>query len=557
MQHKITKYKPFPAIDIANRTWPNKSIENPPIWCSVDLRDGNQALIDPMSLEEKLKLFHLLVNIGFKQIEIGFPSAAKVEYDFLRKLIDENLIPDDVTIQVLCQAREHLIKKTFDSIQGAKNVIFHIYNSTSVAQRKIVFQKEQSEITRLILEAMDIVIEEQKNFKENLTLQYSPESFTNTELEFAKDICNAVIEKYKPHTSNKIIINLPATVEVATPNIYADMMEWMGRELSHREDVVLSSHAHNDRGTAVAATELSLLAGSQRVEGTLLGNGERTGNVDILTMALNMYTQGVYPNLDFSDIDGIIEILEECTKIDTHVRHPYVGELVYTAFSGSHQDAIKKGMTHQQSKQDDFWEVPYLPIDPADLNRTYHDVIRINSQSGKGGAAFILDNSYGFILPKKMHPEFGRVIQHYSDTVGVEIKKEDILRLFEEKYFQPSQALIFTHLTILNSNHDEVTVKLEFTLQGKSISSEATGNGPIDAAKKALEQNFLHPFTIGDYAEHALGPKSDAEAISYVQIEDENYNCIYGVGRDTNTTKAAIKAMFCAVNLLFLESIKA
>ena len=553
-KNNITKYRPFGQIPLTNRQWVDKTITKPPIWCSVDLRDGNQALINPMSLETKVAFFKLLVAIGFKEIEVGFPSAAKVEFDFLRKLIDDNLIPDDVTIQVLCQARNHLIDKTFESIKGAKNVIFHIYNSTSIAQRKIVFKKEKSEITALILEAIDYVIEAQKNFDGNLSLEYSPESFTNTELEFSKEICNAVIERYHPHTNNKIIINLPATVEVSTPNIYADMMEWMSNALIHREDVTLSAHTHNDRGTAVAATELSLLAGVDRVEGTLLGNGERTGNVDILTMALNLYTQGIDPLLDFSDVNEIAEKLEQFTEITTHIRHPYVGELVYTAFSGSHQDAIKKGIDYIREKDDDFWEVPYLPIDPSDVGRSYEKIIRINSQSGKGGIAYILDKEYGFNLPKSMHPEFAKVVQQYSDKVDKEVSKEEIYQLFRAHYFLDSEQPLHLHLDkfhIIQDDGEEIDIELCYTLNGKEICQKARGNGPIDGAKKALDKSYPNPFTLRDFSEHTLGVSSSAQAAAFIQIETAEHKTIFGVGVDTNTTKANIKAIFCALNLAF------
>jgi 2-isopropylmalate synthase len=553
MQKKITKYKAFGQIPLQNRKWPDNTISKPPIWCSVDLRDGNQALVDPMNMEQKLTLFKLLVDIGFKEIEVGFPSASAIEYDFLRKLIEENLIPNDVTIQVLCQAREELIKKTFESLKGAKNVTFHIYNSTSIAQRKIVFKKEKNEIIDLILEGIDNVIKYQKDFNGNLSLEYSPESFTNTELDFAKDICNKVVEKYLPHTQNKIILNLPATIEVSTPNIYADMIEWISSNLKHRNKIILSSHTHNDRGTAVAATELALLAGIDRVEGTLLGNGERTGNVDILTLALNMYTQGIYPNLDFKNIDEIVKIIEDCTKIKTHIRAPYVGELVYTAFSGSHQDAIKKGMTYQKGKDNDFWEVPYLPIDPTDLNRTYQDIIRINAQSGKGGSAYILENEFGFILPKQMQSEFATIVQDYGDKIAKEIKKEDILKLFTQYYFDIKEHIIFQNISIKDIDNEKVEVNIQYILNDKEINANAIGNGPIDATKKAIEKNYPHKFSIGTFSGHSLGKTSSAEAVSYIQVESQNHKKVFGIGKDTNTTIATIKAMFCAINLIFKD----
>ena len=402
------KYRPYPQIDLPNRIWPTKTITNAPAWCSVDLRDGNQALINPMDMDKKLELFALLLKLGFKEIEVGFPSASAVEFDFLRRLVDDKLIPDDVTIQVLVQAREHLIKRTFESLAGVKKATVHLYNSTSIAQRKIVFGKDKDEIIALALEGVDLIKKYEKEHDGEIFLEYSPESFTGTELEFAAQISNAVTQRWGISEDRKVIINLPATVEMATPNVYADQIEWMSRNLDNRENVIISTHTHNDRGTSVAATELALLAGADRVEGTLLSNGERTGNVDIITLALNMTTQGVNSTLDFSNINEVVEIVERCTEIDTHYRHPYVGELVYTAFSGSHQDAINKGLAYQINKDEEFWEVPYLPIDPADVGRTYEDVIRINSQSGKGGVAYILEHDFGYQLPKAMHPEIGR-----------------------------------------------------------------------------------------------------------------------------------------------------
>ena len=411
MSNDNKKYRPFNQVKIPDRTWPDKVIDTAPLWCSVDLRDGNQALITPMNLEQKIELFKLLVKIGFKDIEVGFPSASAVEFEFLRTLVDQNLIPDDVRIQVLVQAREHLIQRTFESLKGIKKAVVHLYNSTSVAQRKIVFSKEQDEIIEIAVQGVDLIKKFENSIDTEIFLEYSPESFTGTEVDFAAKICNAVTQRWGISKERPVIINLPATVEMATPNTYADMIEWMGRNLDHREHVLISTHTHNDRGTSVAATELALMAGADRVEGTLLSNGERTGNVDIITLALNMTTQGVESQLDFSNVDEVVKTVEDVTKIATHVRHPYVGELVYTAFSGSHQDAIKKGMAHQRAKDENFWEVPYLPIDPSDVGRSYEDIIRINSQSGKGGIAYLLEEEYGYILPKAMHPVVGHLIQ--------------------------------------------------------------------------------------------------------------------------------------------------
>jgi len=420
------KYRPYPQIDLPNRTWPNNTITKAPKWCSVDLRDGNQALINPMDMDKKLELFALLLKIGFKEIEVGFPSASAIEFNFLRRLVDDNLIPDDVTIQVLVQAREHLIAKTFESLKGVKKATVHLYNSTSIAQRKIVFKKTQEEIIALALEGVDLVKKYEKEHDGQIFLEYSPESFTGTELEFAAKISNEVTSRWGISDTRKVIINLPATVEMATPNVYADQIEWMARNLDNRENVIISTHTHNDRGTSVAATELALLAGADRVEGTLLSNGERTGNVDIITLALNMTTQGIDSTLDFSDITEVIDVVERCTEMHTHARHPYVGELVYTAFSGSHQDAINKGLAYRKASEDNFWEVPYLPIDPQDVGRSYESIIRINSQSGKGGVAYILEKNFGYHLPKAMHPEIGKLVQSVTDTKGKVLEANDI-----------------------------------------------------------------------------------------------------------------------------------
>lgn len=544
------KYTPYPKVDLPDRTWPNKSIEKAPLWCSVDLRDGNQSLITPMNLEQKLELFTLLLKLGFKHIEVGFPSASQVEFDFLRTLVDDKLIPDDVTIQVLVQAREHLIAKTFESLKGVKKAIVHLYNSTSIAQRKIVFQKSKDEIIALALEGVDLVKKYEASHNGEIMLEYSPESFTGTELEFAARICNAVTDRWGICATRKVIINLPATVEMSTPNVYADQIEWMSRHLSNRENVLISTHTHNDRGTSVAATELALLAGADRVEGTLLTNGERTGNVDIITLALNMTTQGVDSHLNFGDINEVLDVVERCTNIPTHVRHPYVGELVYTAFSGSHQDAINKGLAHQRKKDDHFWEVPYLPIDPQDVGRTYESIIRINSQSGKGGVAYILEDKYGYILPKKMHPEFGRIIQNVTDHAGRELDALEIKDIFEKTYFNLTNHIKLISFSTSRNSSDSETIdcKLKYEFEGKIIESEGSGNGPIDACKHALEAEYPYSFTLSSYSQHSCGIKSSAEAIAYIQIEREDLSTFFGVGRDTNTTMASIKAIFSALN---------
>ena len=549
-QFRAGKYRPYQPIDLPNRQWPANTITHAPIWCSVDLRDGNQALVTPMNLDQKLELFTLLLTLGFKHIEVGFPSASKVEFDFLRLLVEKNMIPDDVTVQVLVQAREHLITRTFEALKGVKKAIVHVYNSTSVAQRKIVFKKEKQAIIDLALEGVELIKNHAQSFEGEVMLEYSPESFTGTELEFAAKICNAVTACWEISAQRPVIINLPATVEMATPNIYADQIEWMSRHLDHREHVLISTHTHNDRGTSVAATELALLAGADRVEGTLLSNGERTGNVDIITLALNMYTQGIDPTLDFSDVNTVLDVVERCTDIETHVRHPYVGELVYTAFSGSHQDAINKGLAYQRTRNDALWEVPYLPIDPNDVGRTYESIIRINSQSGKGGVAFILEKNFDYILPKKMHPEIGRIVQQYADELGRELNSDEILSIFEKSYFNPPSHLKLVSFATESISEENATIhcRLTYRHQGKIIEAQGNGNGPIDACKKALMSSYEHAFTLRFYSEHSCGHKSDARAVAYIQIETEELESFFGVGTDTDITLASIKALFSALN---------
>lgn len=544
------KYRPYPQVDLPNRQWPSNTITKAPIWCSVDLRDGNQALVTPMNLDQKLELFNLLLKLGFKYIEVGFPSASQVEFDFLRKLVDDKLIPDDVTIQVLVQAREHLIARTFEALEGVKSAIVHLYNSTSIAQRKIVFQKEKHEIIVLALEGVDLVRKYEAKHNGTITLEYSPESFTGTELEFAAEICNAVTARWGISAERKVVINLPATVEMATPNVYADQIEWMSRHLDNREHVLISTHTHNDRGTSVAATELALLAGADRVEGTLLSNGERTGNVDIITLALNMYTQGLDTGLDFSDIATVLDVVERCTAIETHVRHPYVGELVYTAFSGSHQDAINKGMAYQRIKEDAFWEVPYLPIDPEDVGRTYESIIRINSQSGKGGVAYILEDSFGYQLPKKMHPEIGKIVQEVTDKEARELSNDEILAIFESTYFGPPTHLKFVSRSA-STKKNSVKSKIRYVYNSTPIEAESEGNGPIDACRKALLKDYPNEFTIRSYAEHSMGAESSALAVAYIEIETKEGNTFFGVGKDNDITLATIKALFSALNRAF------
>lgn len=544
------KYKAYPQIELPNRVWPTKTIKKAPQWCSVDLRDGNQALINPMSMDKKLELFRLLLKLGFKEIEVGFPSASKVEFDFLRRLVDDKLIPDDVTVQVLVQAREHLIKKSFEALRGVKKATVHLYNSTSIAQRKIVFGKTKEEIVALALEGVELVKKYEKEHDGQIFLEYSPESFTGTELEFAAQICNEVTSAWGISNTRKVIINLPSTVEMATPNIYADQIEWMGRHLDNRENVIISTHTHNDRGTSVAATELALLAGADRVEGTLLSNGERTGNVDIITLALNMTTQGIDSNLDFSNIDKTLEIVEHCTEIETHVRHPYVGELVYTAFSGSHQDAINKGLAYQKAKEDEFWEVPYLPIDPADVGRSYESIIRINSQSGKGGVAYILEKEFGYQLPKAMHPEVGKLVQSLTDVEGRVLSSSEIVAIFEKTYFEMQGHLSLVDFSV-SSDNKLSTCSLTYIHNAKEIRAEGQGNGPIDACKNALIKEYKNNFSISSYSEHSCGEQSSATAIAYIEIETATTISCFGVGRDSDIATASIKAMFCALNKAF------
>jgi 2-isopropylmalate synthase len=544
------KYKPYPKIDMPNRKWPNNSITKAPTWCSVDLRDGNQALINPMNMEKKLELFTLLLKLGFKEIEVGFPSASKIEFDFLRRLVDDRLIPDDVKIQVLVQAREHLIAKTFEALKGVKKATVHIYNSTSVAQRKIVFGKSKEEIIALALEGVDLVKKYEKGHDGEIFLEYSPESFTGTELEFAAEISNAVTARWGISNKRKVIINLPATVEMSTPNIYADQIEWMSEHLDNRENVLISTHTHNDRGTSVAATELALLAGADRVEGTLLSNGERTGNVDIITLALNMTSQGVKSGLDFSNVNEVLEIVERCTELPTHPRHPYVGELVYTAFSGSHQDAINKGLAYQKSKKDPFWEVPYLPIDPKDVGRTYESVIRINSQSGKGGIAYILEKNYGYQLPKAMHPEIGRVVQTVTDEKGRELEAKEILEIFTNTYFHPKEHISFVDFDV-SAHKGKTECTLTYTYNAKEIVATGEGNGPIDACRNALRKKYKNKFSINSYYEHSCGVKSSAKAIAYIEVQTAETISCFGVGSDTSIATASIKALFSALNRAF------
>ncbi len=551
------RYKKNPVLHYPERQWPNREIEKAPIWCSVDLRDGNQALIEPMNVDEKMEMFELLLKLGFKEIEIGFPAASQIEFDFLRKLVAENKIPDDVKVQVLCQCRQELIDRTFEAIQGIKNVVFHIYNSTSTLQRDVVFHKDRPEIIEIAKAGTNMVKEGMKNYDGNLQLEYSPESFTGTEMDFALEICTAVQETWNHANDNPIIFNLPATVEMNTPNVYADQIEWMSTHFKERENVILSVHPHNDRGTGVAITELALLAGADRVEGTLLGNGERTGNVDILTVAYNMFSQGINPELDLENIKEIVEVYERCCKMSVDMRHPYAGKLVFTAFSGSHQDAINKGQQALKERGSEIWQVPYLPIDPADIGREYEPVVRINSQSGKGGVAFVMSTVYGYKLPKAMQREFADVIQKISEEEGGETKPARIMEAFKEEYLtckEPFELVSFKEndCTASDSEDEESCVKLVFKYRGEEIYSEASGNGPIDAVKLAIKQSMQGlDFKILDYDEHALSQGSGAKAAAYIQMQDNRTgNITFGVGVSGNITKASIRGIFSAMNRL-------
>ena len=548
------RYARVPVLNYPEREWPNKEIEKAPLWCSVDLRDGNQALIEPMNVEEKVEMFQLLLKLGFKEIEIGFPAASQIEFDFLRKLVKENMIPDDVKVQVLCQCRQNLIDRTFEAIDGIKNVVFHIYNSTSTLQRDVVFHKNKEEIIQIAIEGTRMVKEGMRNYSGNLQLEYSPESFTGTEMDFALEICTAVQKEWDHANENPIIFNLPATVEMNTPNVYADQIEWMNKHFEDRENVILSIHPHNDRGTGIAATELALLAGADRVEGTLFGNGERTGNVDILTVAYNMFSQGINPELNIENVNEIIEVYERCCKMTIDERHPYAGKLVFTAFSGSHQDAINKGVTAMHERNSETWAVPYLPIDPADVGRKYEPVVRINSQSGKGGVAFVMETVYGYKLPKEMQRDFADVIQKISEKQGGEVAPAVIMEAFRDEYLKTKEPFEYIRAKVNehSAHTDDVEVELDFKYLYKETHSVAEGNGPIDAAILAIRQcaNAVD-VSVLNYTEHALSEGSHAKAAAYIQMRDNKSGRVeFGVGVSSNITRASIKAMFSALNRL-------
>ncbi|MBZ9608814.1 2-isopropylmalate synthase [Clostridium estertheticum] len=547
------KYKPYGSINIKNRNWPDKQIEKAPIWCSVDLRDGNQSLPIPMNVDEKVKLFKLLVDIGFKEIEVGFPSASNTEYQFLRHLIDKDLIPYDVTVQVLTQSREHLIKKTFESLKGAKKAIVHLYNSTSILQRRVVFNKSKQEIIDIGVTGAKLLMEYKNKYPEtDFSFEYSPESFTGTELEYSLEICEAILDVWKPTPAKKVILNLPSTVEMATPNIYADQIEWFCMNIKNRESVLISLHTHNDRGTSTAASELGILAGADRVEGTLFGNGERTGNLDIMAMALNMHVQGINPELNFSKLYEIAAVYEDCTKMKVHERHPYAGKLVYTAFSGSHQDAIKKGFKANHDSNSNFWEVPYLPIDPHDVGREYEEIIRINSQSGKGGAAFIMENEFGFVLPKSMQNDFGTLVKNQTDLLGTGLSSIQIYDLFKSEYLNiksPNLLKSYTIQSVQNVETDENIVNIQalISVSGKVMNISGVGNGPVDAFFNALHGSNINGYNFISYDEHALGSGSNSKAATYIQIE-YNGQRYFGVGVSSNIDTSSLNALFSAIN---------
>jgi len=552
------RYTKNPVVDYPEREWPGKEIEKAPIWCSVDLRDGNQALIDPMVVDEKIEMFQYLIKLGFKEIEIGFPAASQIEYDFLRQLVERKLIPDDVRVQVLTQCREEQIARTFESIEGCKQAVVHIYNSTSTLQRDVVFGMEREQIIEIAVQGTKWVKEYAAKFPGKIILEYSPESFTGTELDFALDICTAVQETWGPTKENPMIINLPSTVEMNTPNVYADQIEWMNKHFKDRESIILSVHPHNDRGTGVAATELALLAGADRVEGTLFGNGERTGNVDVLTVAYNMFSQGINPELHIEHINEIIEIYERCCKIPIHPRHPYAGKLVFTAFSGSHQDAINKGVKAMRDRNREHWQVPYLPIDPADIGREYEPIVRINSQSGKGGVAFVMDTYFGFKLPKSMQREFANVIQKISEKQG-EVSPELIMDAFRSEYLDQKEPIHFRRLKVDDLSDEtespfDTKVTVVYTDHGVEKSYTAVGNGPLDAVQRGLQESLGIAIKILDYEEHALQSGANSQAAAYIHLlSAEDGRVTYGVGVSSNITRASVRAVFSAINRLGLK----
>ena len=543
LTNPAAKYRPFPTIQLADRQWPSRAITRPPIWMSTDLRDGNQALIEPMSPEKKLRFFQMLVKIGIKEIEVGFPSASQTDFDFVRMLVEDNHIPDDVTIIVLTQSRDELIRRTVESAVGARRAIVHVYNSVAPVFRRVVFNMERDEIVQIAVKGTQLIKElVSQHPQTQWGLEYSPESFSTTELDFSKQIVDAVSAVWQPTPQNKMIVNLPSTVEAATPNVYADQIEWMCRHLNNRESLTISVHPHNDRGTAVAAAELAVMAGADRVEGCLFGNGERTGNVDLVTLAMNLYTQGVNPGLDFSDIDAVRQLVEDCNQLPVHPRHPYAGDLVFTAFSGSHQDAIKKGFAKQQA--DAIWEVPYLPIDPADLGRSYDAVIRVNSQSGKGGMAYLLEQEFGLQLPRRLQIEFSRAVQRVADESGREINAGDLHALFAREYLEQDEPYHYVSHRMVEDSEHEVQLDVNVARHHAPQTFAGTGNGPIDAFVNALGLDIK----LMDYHEHAIGSGADARAACYVELRVGNGPTLFGVGIDSNIVTASFKSVLSAVN---------
>ena len=548
------KYRPFAPIALSDRQWPSTMISKPPVWCSVDLRDGNQALIEPMDAERKMRLFRLLVKMGYKEIEVGFPAASQTDYDFVRKLIDEQLIPDDVTVQVLTQSREPLIRRTFEALAGCRRAIVHLYNSTSATQRRVVFGLDRPGIREIAVSGAKIIHDcAAQHPGVDWVFQYSPESFTGTELDFAVEICDAVNDVWQPTPAHKVIVNLPATVEMAPPNVYADQIEWMSRRLARRDSIVLSVHPHNDRGSAVAAAELALMAGAERVEGCLFGNGERTGNVCLVTLGLNLFTQGIDPGIDFSDINEVVRTFEHCNQMAVPPRHPYGGDLVFTAFSGSHQDAIKKGLADRAAavtRGASLWDVPYLPIDPADVGRTYDAVIRVNSQSGKGGIAYLLERDYGLALPRLLQIEFGQVIQKITDATGKELLPADIRAAFEREYVGASVPVAYVGHRAQHNVADGTVEQLDAQLavDEKAWTLKGTGNGPVDAFVRALRENGGFDIHVQNYSEHGVGAGEDATAVAYVQLRIGTEQTVYGVGLDPNIVTATLRAVVSAVN---------
>ena len=544
-----SKYRAFAPINLPDRQWPSQTITKPPIWCSVDLRDGNQSLIEPMGPDRKIRMFHALVKMGFKEIEVGFPSASQTDFDFLRFLIEGGHIPADVTIQVLTQAREDLIRRTFESLKGAKSAIVHLYNSTSELQRRVVFKMDRAGIIDMAVKGATLIkrLEKDMGMGDIVRHEYSPESFMGTELDFAKEICEAVMDVYQPTPKNRLILNLPFTVEAATPNIHADQIEWCVRNFKNRDSIIYSLHAHNDRGCAVAATELGLMAGADRVEGTLFGNGERTGNVDIITVAMNMFSQGVDPKLDISNVNDLVRMAEYCNQLPIHPRHPYAGELVFTAFSGSHQDAINKGFKAMKASNQPLWEVPYLPIDPMDLGRSYEAVVRINSQSGKGGIAYVMETEHGIELPRRLQIEFSKVVQAIADGEGVEVAADRLWTTFESEYLEGNGRYKFVEHTS-SSDHGDQPITAQVLADGKSKTIKGHGNGPVDGFVDAMRKESGLTFDISDYREQSMGHGANAAAIAYIDLRLADGTTLYGVGIDKNIVVASLKAVVSGVN---------